>query len=97
MNRDDCEAALRYLDKAVELKKGIRRGPSFHGENAAPRWAWSKKPSGRNSDAIKANGNDAYSLSALGGLFADQGRNMEIAMVFCEQSVELAPESGTLR
>ena len=96
LNRDDCEAALRYLEKAVELKKESAAAHRFTGECRA-KMGMVEEAIRSYSDAIKANGNDAYSLSALGGLFADQGRNMEIAMVFCEQSVELAPESGPFR
>ena len=96
LNRDDCEAALRFLEKAVKLKKESGAAHRFVGECRA-KMGMFEEAIRSYSDAIKANGNDAYSLSALGGLFADQGRNMDIAMVFCEQSVELAPESGPFR
>jgi tetratricopeptide (TPR) repeat protein len=36
-------------------------------------------------------------LSALGYLFDIQGENPEITTIFCQQSVEIAPENGLFR
>jgi tetratricopeptide (TPR) repeat protein len=47
--------------------------------------------------AVQANPNDAVSLSALGCLYDQQGENLEISIVFCEESVRLAPENGLFR
>ena len=47
--------------------------------------------------AIRANPNDATSLSALGCLLDEQGENPEIAIVFCQESVSLAPENAQFR
>ena len=47
--------------------------------------------------AVKKNPNDAAALSALGYLYHLQGENPEIAMMFCQQSVEIAPENGFFR
>ncbi|MGD2099812.1 MAG: tetratricopeptide repeat protein [Desulfobacterales bacterium] len=47
--------------------------------------------------AIKYNPSDAASLSAMGCLFAEQNENPEIALMFCEESVQLAPENGLFR
>ena len=47
--------------------------------------------------AVRANPNDATSLSALGCLLDDQGENPEIAIVFCQESVSLAPENAQFR
>jgi len=47
--------------------------------------------------AIKLNPQDAASLSALGCLFDEQGENPEITLVFCRESVGLAPENGLFR
>jgi tetratricopeptide (TPR) repeat protein len=44
--------------------------------------------------AIRLKPNDAESLSALGVLFEELGENREIALLFCRQSVEIAPENG---
>lgn len=47
--------------------------------------------------AVRANPNDATSLSALGCLLDERGENPEIAMVFCRESVSLAPENAQFR
>ena len=44
--------------------------------------------------AIKQNPLDAASMSALGFLYNERGENPEIALMFCRESVELAPENG---
>ena len=36
-------------------------------------------------------------MSALGCLFDDQGENSEITMMFCRESVELAPDNALFR
>jgi tetratricopeptide (TPR) repeat protein len=47
--------------------------------------------------AIKQNPSDAASLSAMGCLFDEQGENLEISVVFCQESVQLSPENGLFR
>ena len=47
--------------------------------------------------AIRKNPNDADSLSALGYLFDLQGENPEITTIFCQQSVDIAPDNGLFR
>ena len=44
--------------------------------------------------AVRRNPNDAGALSALGLLYDEKGENPEIPLIFCEKSVELAPENG---
>jgi len=46
---------------------------------------------------LRQNPNDAESLSALGYLFDLQGENPEITTIFCQQSIEIAPENGLFR
>jgi tetratricopeptide (TPR) repeat protein len=48
-------------------------------------------------NAIKRNPSDAASLSAMGCLFAEQEENPEIALMFCKESIQLAPENGLFR
>jgi len=47
--------------------------------------------------AIRKNPNDADSLSALGYLFDLQGENPEITTIFCQQSVDISPDTGLFR
>ncbi len=44
--------------------------------------------------AVQLNPNDGHALSALGYLFDRMGENPDITTVFCQQSVEIAPENG---
>jgi len=44
--------------------------------------------------AVRRNPNDAGALSTLGLLYDEKGENPEIPLIFCEKSVELAPENG---
>ncbi len=59
---------------------------------------------GRTADAISAykkavnqNPADAASLSALGCLFDAKDESPDIAVMFCEESVKLAPQNGLFR
>jgi tetratricopeptide (TPR) repeat protein len=47
--------------------------------------------------AIKYNPSDAESLSAMGCLFAEQEESPDIALLFCQESVQLAPHNGLYR
>lgn len=47
--------------------------------------------------AIKLNPQDAASISSLGCLFDDQGENPEITLMFCRESVGLAPDNALFR
>ncbi len=47
--------------------------------------------------AIKFNPSDAASMSAMGCLFGEQEENPEIALMFCQESVQLSPENGLFR
>lgn len=47
--------------------------------------------------AIRRNPRDARSLSALGELYGMMGENLEIAVVLCRESTEIAPDNGLYR
>lgn len=49
------------------------------------------------SRAIKLNSNDAAALSALGHLYGIQNKDLEIATMFCQQSIQISPEDGLFR
>ncbi len=92
----DCITALHYLEKAVELEK--ESGPVHRLLGECRRELDMIDDAIKSySEAVRLNGNDAYSLSALGGLYAEQSKNMEIALVFCRQSVDLAPQNAAFR
>jgi len=63
-------------------------------------WAAENKPQAAIAayrKAIKLNPLDAAAMSALGCLFEVQGENPEITLMFCRESVGLAPENGLFR
>jgi tetratricopeptide (TPR) repeat protein len=93
LKRDEHESALVYLEKAVKIKKESGPAHRLLGE-CRDKMNNAGGAISAYTEAVRINGNDAYSLSALGRLYAKQGENLEIALVFCKQSVELAPESG---
>lgn len=47
--------------------------------------------------AVTLHPNDPETLSALGCLFDRKGENPEITIIFCQQSVDLAPDNGVYR
>jgi tetratricopeptide (TPR) repeat protein len=90
------QKAEKFLKKALQLRPAS--GPAFSclgecyaalGMNAKAVVAYKK--------AIKQNSNDAAALSALGWLFAAEGESLEIATLFCKQSVDIAPDNGLFR
>lgn len=92
----NIEKALQHLDKAVDLNAQSGAAHRYlgkchevlnHNETAIEAYR----------SAIKENPNDAESLSALGHLFSRKEKDLEIARVFCEQSVQLSPANGLYR
>jgi tetratricopeptide (TPR) repeat protein len=47
--------------------------------------------------ALRRNANDAASLSGLGWLYHRIGKNRDIALLFCRQSIDIAPGNGLYR
>jgi len=91
-----AKKARSYLEKATALNAESASAQRYLGlcylelkkENAAA--AALKK-------AVQLNPNDAQALSALGYLLDRQGENLEVTTIFCQQSVEIAPENGLFR
>jgi tetratricopeptide (TPR) repeat protein len=90
------QKAKNYIEKAVKLRP--TSGPAFSvlGECYVA-MELKQKAVAAYKKAVKQNSNDAAALSALGWLLADQGENLEIALLFCKQSVDIAPENGLFR
>jgi len=92
----DPAAGIDCLKRAAGIEKNsgqvfryLGEGYSATGDPKAAIRAYKK--------AVRANPSDAASLSALGCLFDERGENPEIALVFCEESVALAPENALFR
>ncbi|MFW5936707.1 MAG: tetratricopeptide repeat protein [Desulfosalsimonas sp.] len=48
-------------------------------------------------NVLKIRPDDAEALSALGYLYEMQARNADIALMFCQQAVEMAPDNALFR
>ncbi len=90
------EIGKQYYQKAIDLKPENDLNYRFLGECYTE--------VGRIDDAVAAykkaileHPNDAGALSALGRLFDEKGENPEIALLFCRQSVDIAPRNGLFR
>lgn len=86
------EAAGQF-EKAVSLKPGSSSAHSLFGDALAQ--------SGRAGEAINAyktalrlQPHNADALSALGFLYEMEGKNAEIAEIFCQKAVDIEPENG---
>ena len=92
----DPEKALMYLERAADLEPQAGVVYRYLGDCRAagnmPREAIAAY-----RKAIKLNPQDAASLSALGCLFETQGENSEITLMFCRESVGLAPDNALFR
>lgn len=88
--------ARELLEKAVKLRPKSGTAFRYLGECYAAIQMTDEAVSAYKK-SIRLNPNDAYSLSALGYLFDLQGENSEITTIFCQQSVDIAPENGLFR
>ena len=92
----DPQKAEIYLTRAADLEPSsgavYRLLGDCHAADNKPRRAIAAY-----RKAIKLNPQDAASMSALGCLFEAQGENPEITMMFCRESVGLAPDNALFR
>ncbi|MBN1931838.1 MAG: tetratricopeptide repeat protein [Desulfobacterales bacterium] len=89
------EKAKEFFERAVKLKPSAAAS-RYLGQCYAAIGLTDEAVSAYKK-AIKQNPNDADSLSALGYLFSIQGENLEIAELFCRQSLEYEPDNGLFR
>ncbi len=96
LEEEEPETARNYLERAAKLEPKFgavhRYLGDCHAANKMPREAIAAYRT-----AIKLNPKDAAAMSALGCLFEAQGENPEITLVFCRESVGLAPENALFR
>ncbi|RLB81493.1 MAG: hypothetical protein DRH24_09050 [Deltaproteobacteria bacterium] len=90
------EQGKKSLEKAVRLNPESGLALRYLGECCAAMNLTDEAISAYKK-VIRQNPNDAESLSALGYLFDLQGENPEITTIFCQQSIEIAPEKGLFR
>ena len=90
------EQGKKSLEKAVRLNPESGLALRYLGECCAAMNLTDEAISAYKK-VIRQNPNDAESLSALGYLFDLQGENPEITTIFCQQSIDIAPENGLFR
>ncbi|MFH1581567.1 MAG: tetratricopeptide repeat protein [Pseudomonadota bacterium] len=96
LKKGEFGKARQLLEKAVKLRPKSGTAFRYLGECYAAVQMTDEAVSAYKK-SIKLNPNDAYSLSALGHLFDLQEENPEITTIFCQQSVDIAPENGLFR
>ena len=90
------QAARPFLEHASRLRAKSGNAYRLLGDCYAA-VGLSEKAIGAYQKAVKTNPADSAALSALGCLFGEKGENPEIAVVFCKESVRLAPDNALFR
>jgi tetratricopeptide (TPR) repeat protein len=90
------EMAKEFLEKAVKLNPESWSALHSLGE-CCTALNMTDEAISAYKKAIRQNPNDAESLSAIGCLFDLLGENPEITTIFCQQSIDIAPENGLYR
>ncbi|MGD9231302.1 MAG: tetratricopeptide repeat protein [Desulfobacterales bacterium] len=90
------EQAKKNLEKAIRLNPDSGIALRYLGESCVAINQTDEAISAYKK-AVRQNPNDAESLSALGYLFDLKGENPEITEIFCQQSIDIAPENGLFR
>ena len=90
------ELAKEFLEKAVKLNPESWSALNSLGE-CCTALNMTDEAISTYKKAIRQNPNDAEALSALGCLFDLLGENPEITTIFCQQSIDIAPENGLYR
>jgi tetratricopeptide (TPR) repeat protein len=92
----DPQSACLALERAARLRPRSGSALRLLGDGYA-RLQLPQKAIRAYQRAVKANPADSLALSALGQLFDEKGENPEIALLFCKESVRLAPDNPTFR
>lgn len=87
--------SVKLLEKAVSLAPEKSEPYRYLGEAYSKTGSVSKAIDAYKK-AVKLNPSDASSFSALGELFAETGENLDIALVFCNQSIDISPQNGLM-
>ncbi|VEN74661.1 conserved hypothetical protein [Candidatus Desulfarcum epimagneticum] len=96
LEMDNPEKAAEYFEKAADIRPENAPTAFFLGECRVAA-GMIEEAEFCYKKAVKNNPNDALSLSALGHLYETSGKNLEIAEMFCRESVKLVPENGLFR
>jgi tetratricopeptide (TPR) repeat protein len=96
LERRDPATARPYFEKAAEIR--TESGPACSGlGDCYTALGMPEDAEAAYKKALRLNANDAASLSGLGWIYANQGKDPDIGKLFCQHSVEIAPENGLYR
>jgi tetratricopeptide (TPR) repeat protein len=93
MQRQDWPQALVHLSEAIRLNPHAGLAYRLKGDCHVKSMDWSAAKKAY-AQAIRINPEDAAALSALAAIYGRLGENLELAKIFAEQSITLAPEDG---
>ncbi len=93
LEKGEIEASRSYIDRSIQLDPSSSQAHRALGDYYLALDLLSDAV-GPYKKAIKLNPSDAAALSALGGIYDSRNENTEIATLYCEKSVQLAPEEG---
>ncbi len=93
---NQTENAKKYLEKATGLNSKSAAAFRLLGDTYANLDRVSDAITAYKT-ALKLNPEDTESLSALGYSYEIQGKNADIALMFCRQAIETSPDNGLFR
>ena len=96
MIMNQAEKARPYLEAATRVNSRSDSAFKALGE-CLDALGLTKEATQAYKAAVKINPTDAESLSMLGGLYTKRKESLDVALVLCEQSVQLAPDNGLFR
>ncbi|BBO82501.1 hypothetical protein DSCO28_30670 [Desulfosarcina ovata subsp. sediminis] len=96
MELDRADKARPFLEAAIRAKDRSGAAAALLGA-CLDKLGLTKEAIGAYKRTVKINPDDAEALSALGRLYRLRGESLDVAAVFCEQSVRLCPNNGLFR
>ena len=93
---NQAEEARKYLEKATTLNPDSAAAFRLLGDAYAALDRITDAITAYKT-ALKRNPDDAEALSALGYYYELQGKNADIALMFCLRGIEMAPDNGLFR
>ena len=93
LDTDQAEKAQTYIQQASVLRPESAQAQRLMGDVLLAQRR-TDQAIGPYKTALRINPNDAAALSGLARCYELRNENMEIALSFCRQSVEIAPDDG---
>ena len=93
LESDQPEKAQKLLQRAAELKPESALVQRFLGDTFRVQRLLDEAVAPYKK-ALRLHPNDAHALSGLGRCYELKNENLDIALAFCQQSVEIRPDNG---